>query len=78
MTSPPCEEYVVHFVVEKTIETSTTLISMLRDGLEYPEDSAVLKEHQKIIDGTNRFTQPLNQRQVMYFDRSKSCTPYRP
>ena len=43
MTSPPCAEYVVHFVVAKAIDTSTTLLTMLRDALEYPEDSVIDK-----------------------------------
>ena len=43
MTSPPCEEYVVHFVVAKPIETSTTLLTMMRDALDYPEESPVPK-----------------------------------
>lgn len=56
MTSPPCEEYVVHFVVDKPIEISTTLITYLREALEYPEDSTVPKDNRIEIDGNNRST----------------------
>ena len=43
MTSPPCEEYVIRFVVDKVIEISTTLVTMIREGLEYDEDTKVPK-----------------------------------
>lgn len=78
MTSPPCEEYVVHFVVADKIKASTTVISEIREGLEYPEDSDIPKDLRIIIDGSNRHVQPLNKREVMFYDREKGCTPYEP
>lgn len=38
MTSPPCEEYVVHFVVQKPILLSSTIVSSIREALDYPDD----------------------------------------
>lgn len=78
MTTPPCEEYVVHYVVAKTIEVSTTIISQMRDALEYPDDSDVPMKERIVIDGNNRDIQAKGQREVMFFDRERSCPPYDP
>jgi len=78
MTSPPCEEYVVHFVVHHPIHIGTTLVNQLREGLDYPDDNSTPQHLRKHIDGSNRKVQPLNKREVLYFDREKSCNPYTP
>lgn len=77
MTTPPCEEYVVVFVGAVPIQVSTTIISQLREGLNYPDENTTPENERISTDGSNRLIQEQGKREVMYFDREKSCTPYK-
>ena len=54
LTFPPCEEYFVHFVVAQPVSVSTTIISSLREALDYPESSDIPQQERVTIDGSNR------------------------
>ena len=53
ITSPPCEENVVWFVASKPVGLGSTMLSMLRDALNFPGKTP----HDKLAnyDGSNRY-----------------------
>ena len=53
MTSPPCEENIVWFIVSKPFLLGSTGIGMIRDALNFPGKTP----HDKMAnyDGSNRY-----------------------
>lgn len=52
MTSPPCAEQVVWFVVEETKKVGPTVLAMMRDVLSTPGQAGVQEDN---YDGNNRY-----------------------
>ena len=73
-SSPPCEESVVWFVVEKIKYIGPTVLAMFRDVLNVPGQVGAQYDNN---DGNNRAPQPINARTVYFFDRTKACFPYK-
>lgn len=73
-SSPPCEESVVWFVVEKIKYIGPTVLAMFRDVLNVPGQVGAQYDNH---DGNNRAPQPINARTVYFFDRTKACFPYK-
>lgn len=75
MTTPPCEENIVWFVHSKPVSVGSTALSMIKDTLFAPGKTIYDKEPN--YDGTNRDIQEIKNRKVFFYDREKSCVPYK-
>lgn len=84
---PPCEEDVIWFVLSDPVPIGTTAMSFLRDVPNPPKtkssskcvgDKAGAVTYADNFDGTNREVQPLRNRELFFFDRTKGCDPYKP
>lgn len=84
---PPCEEDVIWFVLEDPIFMGTTSYAFLRDVPNPPKTKSTGKcaggkagamTYADNFDGTNREVQPLRDREVFFYDRTKGCSPFTP
>lgn len=72
MTSPPCEESVVWFVVAQPLEIGTTALTLIRDALNVPgTSSADLKDN---YDGSNRYFQNSDKSKRSRTDKCSTST----
>lgn len=74
---PPCNEKTINYVLSKPIDLSSTTIQLFKEAIRIPDykDSYgnILINKEKAEN--NRATQPLNGRNVFYYDHIKYCGP---
>lgn len=77
LTSPPCTERTTHYVVSEPIALSSTAIELFREALRKPD--TIDSKGNFVVDNSenqnNRSIQPLNNREVFFFDHSKFECP---
>lgn len=69
ITSPPCTESTIHYVVKEPLPIARAVVEMLKEAIRNP-DSNDTQEMQNARD-----TQPLNDRIVYYYDAGNCKTP---
>lgn len=69
ITSPPCTESTIHYVVKEPLPIARAVVEMLKEAIRNP-DSNDTHEMQNARD-----TQPLNDRIVYYYDAGNCKTP---
>ena len=78
MSSPPCDEHVQWFVVADVLPLGSTVLDMFRDTinvklkLQRGDDMEILNAQSPMLDGNYRLTQSLNDRNVYFYDRTRS------
>jgi carbonic anhydrase len=78
MSSPPCIENTIHFVVSKPIELSITVLELFKEALRMPdfEDSQgnILLSEEKTLENA-RGVQALNGRAIFHYDHNTYNCP---
>jgi carbonic anhydrase len=80
LTTPPCNESVIHYIASKPIELSNTALELFKEALRNPDR---VDHRGNIVSSTsfmdnNRLTQPLNGRTIFHYDHTKyNCPDFR-
>lgn len=86
LTSPPCDEHVRWFIVEKPVHVGYAALNMIKDVLAIPTLGARQADggskfvadlnSPKNPDGNNRDPSPIRDRSILYYDsRASNCAP---
>ena len=77
LTFPPCTERTIHYVASDPIPIASAPLTLIQEAIRMP-DMTNDRGEIFISDDTNenyRDTQPLNDRNVFFFDHKKYCGP---
>lgn len=77
MTTPPCEESVIHYVASEAIPLSNTSVTLMKEALRVPDmiDSQGNIQVDFNVYDNYRNTQDLNGRAVFHYDHNKYDCP---
>ncbi len=80
LSAPPCDEKTTWFIVADPLPLGSTVLDMFRDSvnvrvkMDTGEDEFEIKDTENpVIDGNYREIQPINEREIIYFDKTRSC-----
>ena len=81
-TRPPCQEQTIHYVASEPIGTSGTVIELFKEALRIPDiqdpRGNIIVSDESIMH-SNRACQPLNGREVFFYDHKRyNCPDFRP
>src|SRR5690606_14235550 len=78
LTAPPCTERTIHYVASEPLPIASTPLQLIQEALRRSDVINPATGQIYVSDETTenyRKTQPLNDRNVFYFDHKKYCGP---